>query len=217
MPRVGITYSVDGKLAPYAEALRRAGLEPVPLAAPGPSSIEGLDGILISGGADVNPSRYGQERHAECEPPDEARDLLELSIARAALEADLPLLCICRGMQLLNVVQGGDLIQHLAATAIHVQRGVDDAHSVSTRDGTRLAQIAGDTFTVNSRHHQAVGRVGAGLAVSATSPDGVIEGLEMAGRRFVVAVQWHPEDRVASHASDRQLFQAFAKALTAGA
>ncbi|MCC6368086.1 MAG: gamma-glutamyl-gamma-aminobutyrate hydrolase family protein [Bryobacterales bacterium] len=214
MKRVGITYRLEEKLAPYAKAIRAVGLEAAPLLPPGPVSLEGLDGLLISGGTDVNPALYGQKRHPESDEPDDERDRMELALARKALEAGLPLLCICRGMQLLNVALGGDLLQHLSHSERHRVPGVDDAHPVTPEPDTALARITGTvSYTVNSRHHQAVQRAGKDLVISARSPDGIVEALEIPGRRFVVAVQWHPEDRVPSHIPDTRLFEAFAQAL----
>lgn len=211
--RVGITYRLDGKLVPYAKAVSAAGLEPVPLLPPGPGSLEGLDGLLVSGGSDLNPALYGQSRQPESDDPDDERDRMELALTREALEAGLPLLCICRGMQLLNVALGGDLIQHLSQEG-HLARGVDDAHSITPEPDTVLARITGTApYTVNSRHHQAVRRVGTDLVIAARAPDGIVEALEIPGRRFVVGVQWHPEERVPSHVPDTRLFEAFAREL----
>jgi gamma-glutamyl-gamma-aminobutyrate hydrolase PuuD len=213
--RVGVTYRFEEKAGPYIEALLHAGLEPVRLPAPGPYSLESLDGLLISGGTDLNPALYGQDPHEENEAPDDERDRMEIELIRAALEADLPVLCICRGMQLFNVARGGDLIQHLESAPRHRQRGVLDAHDVTLLQGTRLAGITGESrFPVNSRHHQAVGRLGKGLVVSARSDEGVIEGIELPEKHFAVAVQWHPEDRVPERKPDTLLFEAFARSLS---
>ncbi len=215
LPRAGITYRYPYKLAPYAEAVRYAGFEPVPLLPPGPEGLDGLDALLVSGGTDLTPALYGQEPHPETDTqPDGERDAMELRLLRAALAADLPVLFICRGLQLLNVACGGDLLQHLPNTEAHRQIGVADVHAVHPVAGTRFAAILGETpFTVNSRHHQAVGRCGEGLLISARSADGVIEGLEIPGKHFAVAVQWHPEDRVPSHEADTRLFAAFRQAV----
>ncbi|MCC6343474.1 MAG: gamma-glutamyl-gamma-aminobutyrate hydrolase family protein [Bryobacterales bacterium] len=211
--RVGITYRLEGKLVPYVKAVSAAGLEPVPLLPPGPGSLEGLDGLLVSGGSDLNPALYGQSRQPESDDPDDERDRMELALTREALEAGLPLLCICRGMQLLNVALGGDLIQHLSQEG-HLARGVDEAHTVTPEPDTVLAGITGTApYTVNSRHHQAVRRVGTDLVIAARAPDGIVEALEIPGRRFVVGVQWHPEERVPSHVADARLFEAFAREL----
>ncbi len=212
--RVGVTYRFEEKAGPYLQALRQAGLEPVCLPAPGPYSLESLDGLLISGGTDLSAALYGRPPHPENETPDDERDQMELALLQSALEADLPVLCICRGMHLFNVAMGGDLIQHLEATPLHRQRGVMDAHSIKAVPATRLADIVGDSpFLVNSRHHQGIGQVGKGLVVSARSEDDVVEGLELPGRHFALGVQWHPEDRVPAIEPDTRLFQAFARSL----
>ena len=183
-----------------------------------PRALAGLQGLLLSGGTDLNPARYGATPHPRNETPDDARDDLETGLLTEALAADLPVLAICRGMQLFNVAHGGTLIQHLENSAAHVVRGDDPAlpaHQILVEPGTRLAEILGEgVHAVNSRHHQAVGRVGAGLRVTARStPDGVIEALERSDRRFALAVQWHPEDQARRDAEQRKLFQAFAEAM----
>jgi putative glutamine amidotransferase len=213
--RVGVTYGFDDKLRAYTEALRLAGLEPVPLLAPGPDSLDGLDGLLVSGGTDLDPRLYGQDPVPEAEAPDPPRDAMEARLLKEALDADLPVLAICRGMQIFNVVHGGTLEQHLPTVQRHVARGIFDAHAVDVAAGSRLADISGSAYySVNSRHHQGVLRLGEGLIVTAHAPeDGVIEALERPDRRFAVAVQWHPEDRVAGSEEDRRLFEAFAQSL----
>jgi putative glutamine amidotransferase len=214
--RVGLTYSHRKKARPYEEALAKVGLK-LELRAPGDSaSIEGLDGLLISGGCDLNPKLYGQEPDAKTGQPDDARDTLEMSMLAAALERDLPVLAICRGMQLFNVHHGGSLVQHLDGHESRLPDPSLPAHAVTVVAGTELASILGSgTHPVNSRHHQAVGDVGDGLTVSARSEDGVIEGLERSDKRFAVAVQWHPEDQVSRDEAQRKLFEAFAKAVGA--
>lgn len=213
--RVGITYRFEEKLAPYARALRAVGVEPVPLLAPGPVNLAGLDGLLVSGGTDVDPRLYGQEAAEETEAPDGERDAMEWRLLREALAGDVPVLAICRGMQMFNVVRGGTLQQHLSVADRHRVRGVFDAHELEVTAGSQLAGAARCLrYGVNSRHHQGIDRVGVGLVVTARAPeDGVIEALEMPGRRFVVAVQWHPEDRVEESEEDRLLFEAFAIAV----
>jgi putative glutamine amidotransferase len=213
--RVGVTYREPDKGEVYAAALRAVGAEPVLIAPPGPDSLAGLDGLVISGGTDLDPSLYGQERHPLAEEPDRERDDMELRLMREALDADLPLLGICRGLQLFNVAHGGNLIQHLDCADSHVVRGETNVHTVALVEGSKLAAIAGACrYPVNSRHHQAAGRIGEGLLVSARSAaDGVIEGLERPDRRFAVAVQWHPEDRVPGDPYDTRLFEAFLRAM----
>ena len=192
-----MTFSNEEKLRPYEAALREAGLEPVRVtAAPWPS----LDGLLLTGGADINPARYGQPLHPKAQKPEDARDELEAALLGEALKADLPVLAICRGMQLFNVVHGGTLIQHLETGRHH------EEHGMRILPETRLAAIAGaGEHSVNSRHHQAVDRVGANLIVSARAEDGIVEAIERTDRRFAVAVQWHPEDRTAVNGLDRKL------------
>jgi putative glutamine amidotransferase len=214
-----LTFSDPRKCEPYAEALRQAGIEPVSITPDNPRSLDGLLGLVLSGGQDVNPKMYGSAPHPNAEPPDDRRDELEASLLRQALESDLPVLAICRGMQLFNVVHGGTLIQDLENLDAHRVVNNPDralpAHDIIVQPGSQLAAILGaGHHRVNSRHHQAIERVGAGLRVTATStPDGVIEALERPDLAFAVAVQWHPEDQVTRDPSQRKLFEAFAQAL----
>ncbi len=204
---------------PYQEALRAVGIELVPvMAAPMPADAAGL---LLMGGSDVNPARYGETRIGHTEEADDARDELECALIEEVLARDLPLLAICRGLQILNVQQGGTLIQHLPTTARHRQRTEDrgtPVHQVEIIPGTALASIAcgSSNWDVNSRHHQAIDRPGEGLRISARDPeDGTIEAVEHAGpgKRFVIGVQWHPENMSATDPHQARLFQAFADAL----
>jgi putative glutamine amidotransferase len=213
MLKAGLTFSEPLKAEAYAGALRQAGIEPVLISPKQARPLAGLQGLLLSGGTDLNPARYGATPDPGNETPDDARDEMESALLAAALAADVPVLAICRGMQLFNVAHGGTLIQHLDNSAVHVMRGADPAlpaHQILVEPGTRLAAILGEgPHAVNSRHHQAVDRVGAGLRVTARStPDGVIEALERSDRRFAVAVQWHD-------ATQKKLFEAFAFALGA--
>ncbi|MEO7651211.1 MAG: gamma-glutamyl-gamma-aminobutyrate hydrolase family protein [Bryobacteraceae bacterium] len=209
--RAIVTFGNQDKVMPYADALRRVGVEPV-LVAPGmEESFAGVDGLVISGGVDVNAALYQQQPHPANDPPDDERDALERRLLDEALRRDLPVLAICRGMQLFNVVHGGTLHQHVEG---HRHRGVDDAHTIAVQPGTCLADIlTPGEHSVNSRHHQVVDVVGDGLAVSAKSPDGAVEALELEGRKFAVAVQWHPEDLLGKNPDSQRLFEAFAKAL----
>lgn len=216
--KAGLTFRSEHKAEPYAEALRRAGIEPILIAVDQPRSLAGMQGLLLSGGTDLNPARYGASPHPGNEIPDDARDELETRLLAEALAANLPVLAICRGMQLFNVAHGGTLIQHLENAAAHQVHGSDPAqpaHPILVEPDSRLGAILGEgAHSVNSRHHQAVERVGAGLRVTARStPDGVIEALERDDRRFALAVQWHPEDQARRDAEQRKLFQAFAEAL----
>ena len=216
--RVAVTFGNEIRVGPYEEALRGAGIESVR----NPESLDSLDGLLLTGGTDVNPVHYGQGRLRYSESPDDQRDALELRLVRDALAADLPVLGICRGLQVLNVALDGTLIQHLPSTLVHRVRakGAESgrhpaAHQIRVEPNTRLAEIIGaGEHEVNSRHHQAVDRLGQGLIVSALSEDGVVEGIEKPGAVFAVAVQWHPEDRVLVSEADRKLFTAFAAAMS---
>jgi putative glutamine amidotransferase len=203
---------------PYVEALRAAGIEPV-LIAPGDPIPDQFPGLLLMGGSDVDPALYGESRNSSTETSDDARDALEFALIQKALDRDLPLLAICRGLQILNVKHGGSLIQHLDSSDRHRVRTPDrglPAHPVVIDAGTQLAHIVGEPLTleVNSRHHQAIARLGAGLRACAHDPnDGTIEAVERPDKRFVLGVQWHPENMSASDAREAKLFQAFSSAL----
>jgi putative glutamine amidotransferase len=194
---------VDLHFADYSVAVAAAGGMPVGLSrdAPVEPLLARLDGLVLSGGADVDPARYGAEREPGCGDVEPERDGWELALLRAALELGVPVLGVCRGVQVLNVALGGTLVQD-------VGRGVGDghprfdsprdelAHDVKLVPGTLAAAVyapaCGTTFAVNSLHHQVVDEVGRGLVVGARSPDGAVEALELPGRA-VFAVQWHPE------------------------
>jgi putative glutamine amidotransferase len=184
----------------YVEAVERAGGRPV-LIPPSEDGVEetidALDGIVFSGGADVDPSRYGADAHPATDSPQAHRDAGELALLRSALDHDLPMLAVCRGFQLLNVARGGDLVQHLPDAVGHdVHKevpGVFSVHPVEVREGTQLASLIGSRSEVSSHHHQALGRVGDGLAETAWAEDGTLEAVEDPSRRFAVGVQWHPE------------------------
>ena len=215
MKRILTIAGEKGNAAPYADALRQVGVETVI-----GDSFNGFSGLMLMGGTDVNPARYGEQPHPETEEPDDERDRREAALIREALELDLPILAICRGLQILNVEHGGTLLQHLEPVERHRQRPKDkslNAHSIDIMPGKVLARIAGSELRreVNSRHHQSIARVGEGLIVSARDPqDGVIEAIERPDRRFVVGVQWHPENQiVAKDGIARRLFEAFAAAL----
>jgi len=201
--RVGLTYRYEKKAEPYKEALRAAGLEPVDFI-PGRSGagLNGLSGLLLSGGSDIEPNFYGHSDQGS-RSPDRERDEMELALAQEVLRSGMPVLAICRGMQLLNVRLGGTLVQDIGEGHTHVE------HPVRIVEGSRLHSIFGPQATVNSRHHQALDRLGEGLVITATAPDGIVEGVERAGEPFVVGVQWHPEDLQAP----RVLFESFADAV----
>jgi len=210
--KVWVTFLKREKLAPYLRAVEKAGLEPLAVSPADGDGFSECGGLLLTGGGDVNPALYGETPHGKTAGIDEARDRLEMALLGRALELDLPVLAICRGMQLLNVYLGGTLIQHIPG---HSMPRRLEAHAVEIVPRTKLGVLAGTKeLAVNSRHHQAAGAIGAGLLVSAkSSKDGIVEGLELPDRRFVVGVQWHPEDRVEAYAADRCLFEAFAAAV----
>jgi putative glutamine amidotransferase len=193
--------------AAYADAVATAGGEPVllPTGSVTADVVARLDGLVLAGGADVDPARYGEEpgEHTTVTRPD--RDASEVAVLQAALDRDLPLLAICRGMQLLNVVLGGTLLQHLPdvpGTEPHqLGLGLYAERKVRTAPGTALDALIGPTATVNCHHHQALDRIASALTPSAWADDGVVEGVEADGRRFCLAVQWHPET-----SEDRRLF-----------
>lgn len=175
-----------------------------------------LDGLLLAGGGDVEPSRFGQRRAAKLRSVDPARDHTELLLVRRAIDCDMPLLAICRGLQVLNVALGGTLYQdipsqlplalrHDFSNQARNYRG----HEVLVWAGTRLAEIVGARcLSVNSFHHQAAKDIASPLRVAAEAADGIVEGLEAEGKRFVVGVQWHPEELVEDDPRMLQLFRA---------
>jgi len=213
----------------YVRSVERAGAVPMivaPSAAENAAAIlDRLDGLVLSGGVDIDPALFGQPRHAELRRVDRDRDDLELALTREALRRDLPILAICRGIQVLNVARGGTLIQHLPSEVEGAERHdcpeprSRRVHRVDVEPGTRLRDILGEAvISVNSFHHQAVDRLGEGLLASASCPeDGVVEGLEMPDRRFVVGVQWHPETFWDHADSFQPLFDAHAEASRVGA
>lgn len=231
-PLIGITAAYDDRRAgfhsfrqDYIRAVELGGGLPVVVAAlrePGDAAgfLDRLDGLVLSGGSDVDPALYGEAPHPKLGKVVRERDDFELALTRAALEQDLPVLAICRGHQVLNVATGGTLIQHIPSV---VERGGDHdarserwerSHEVRVEPGSRLHRILGrDRVDVNSFHHQAIDTLGEGLVVSARSPaDGIIEGVELEGRRFVIGVQWHPESFWNQPDSFHGLFAALAEA-----
>jgi putative glutamine amidotransferase len=215
--RVLIPFRHSHKVAPYVQAVEAADLEAVPGDVSQSLTLDGAAGLLLMGGTDVNPARYHQAPHPETDRPDDIRDEIELELVDQALARDLPIFAICRGLQLLNVYHGGTLIQHLESGRHDPELEDKSAsvHEVRIEPGTLLAEIAETaSWKVNSRHHQAAGRIGTGLEVSARHPeDRIVEALERRDRSFVLAVQWHPEDQVRRSAEQRKLFQRFAAAL----
>jgi Predicted glutamine amidotransferases len=160
----------------------------------------------------VDPRLYDEQRQPETQEPDIARDQLEKQLLAEAIQDNKPVLAICRGLQLFNVAHGGTLVQHIPGGGHS-----NDSHPVSVSPESRLAAIVGEgEYTVNSRHHQAIGTLGEGLRVAAISPaDGIIEAVERPDLGFALAVQWHPEDRCDRVAGEKRLFEAFAEAVRA--
>ena len=205
-PVIGITRC--SRMDDYVRSVEQAGGKPRVLeASESPRKVVGeLDGLLLTGGGDVDPVFYGEERHPTIEDAEPGRDEFEIDLARRALSADLPVLAICRGAQVLNVAAGGSLVQDIGSgiegPLTHTIREPRDAHAhdVSVTAGSRLERALGSAVDaahacrVNSRHHQSVARVGAGLIASATASDGVIEAIEKPDARFCLGVQWHPEN-----------------------
>jgi putative glutamine amidotransferase len=207
MPPI-IAISRNKQLHDYEEAVRRAGGDGrvIDQAEAAPADIvRSSHGLLLTGGGDVLPSLYGVEAHPTYSAAEEGRDAYELELVRLALDADLPVFAICRGIQVLNVARGGTLVQdipdELKTTIDHAIRipPVHIAHDVWMTADSLLERLMrpldhGDSCPVNSRHHQAVKDVGEGLVTTAIAPDGVIEAIEDPAKRFCLGVQWHPEN-----------------------
>jgi putative glutamine amidotransferase len=176
------------------------------------SVLDSLDGLVITGGYDLDPATYGQQPHPTTDQPRTARDAFEFALLRGALDRGLPVLGICRGAQVLNVAFGGTLHQHLPELLGHKGHraggGVFTRLPVRTVAGTRLAALLGESAEGPCYHHQAIDKVGDGLVVSAWDRDGVVEAVEVAGDNFVLAVQWHPEQSL----DDLRLFTAIVDA-----
>lgn len=203
----------------YFDAVNRAGgiavlLPPQPVdEAVASRVLDGLDGLIITGGKDVDPARYGQEPHPTTDAPRRDRDAWEDALLTAAIDRGLPFLGICRGAQLLNVARGGTLIQHLpdviGSTRYNLGNGVFAENEVAVESGSRLARLVGDDLEVKSYHHQAIDELGDGLVVTARSDDGIVQAVELEGVPFGVAVQWHPEEDAAE---DARLFEGLVEA-----
>ena len=239
---VAVTATADTRLggahhvrlnSAYVTALELAGLVPLvipPLrsAAAARSVIAAVDGLVLTGGEDVDPELYGQARHEHLSTVNRLRDETEIALVHAAREVRKPVLAICRGPQLLNVALGGTLIQDIASCVpgalSHDAEGVHDvrdvrAHDVTIEPQSRIAAAVGETrIRVNSLHHQSILEPAGGLRVTALAPDGIIEGVESEDPAWwVVAVQWHPEEMNDSPEPwDRGIFRAFANRLAEG-
>ncbi len=185
----------------YVRAVDKAGGRPIvlpPVDDGASETLDALDGLVAAGGADVDPAIYGEQRRPETVGIRPDRDRGERALLEQALARNMPVLAICRGMQLLNVVRGGKLIQHLPGPGPdgthHEAPGVFARHDVEIAPDSKLSAILGSRGSVSSHHHQAPGRLGAGLDKVAWAPDGTIEGIEDASMNFVVGVLWHPEE-----------------------
>jgi len=193
----------------YIAALEQAGAvvrEITPQRDPAPGALAACDGLLLTGGVDVDPAAYGDATRHPTVETDPERDAYELALARDAIARDFPILAICRGVQILNVAAGGTLIQDIPSASgttlahwiLEPRNAV--AHDVHVVSGTRLSSLlqsqlnADDRVAVNSRHHQAVKATAPGFVISATAPDGIVEAIEQPGARFCIGVQWHPEN-----------------------
>ena len=212
-PLIGITsyaeeirwgvWTEEAALVPlaYVRAVERAGGRAlvVPPSEDGlEETLHALDGVIFSGGGDLDPGLYDAEPHPETDEPRAARDAAELRMLETALEHDMPVLAICRGSQVLNVARGGDLVQHLPEEVGHDRHrhepGSFSDHDVTVAADSRLGALLGERAPVKSHHHQAYGRIGEGLREVAWAEDGVVEGLEDPEKRFAVGVLWHPEE-----------------------
>src|SRR5687768_18565280 len=204
MPRIAVTPCKRPE--DYDAAVRQAGGDPwVPaISVDDPTAaIRQVEGLLLTGGDDIDPAFFGEPAHPAYEPAEPGRDAFELALVREALAAELPLFSICRGLQVLTVAAGGTLIQDIPTEPGRFEThslgpSTRLAHLVAVAPGSRLAALLGARAAdghcgVNSRHHQAIRALGRGLAVTATAPDGIVEGVELPAHRFCVGVQWHPE------------------------
>lgn len=224
-----IAVAQSRRTADYLESIRRVGGEPIEIGATSEDAFGVLGraaGLVLTGGGDVDPLLYGEAPHPTFEAAEPGRDDFEISLARAAMAADLPCLAICRGMQVLNVALGGSLVQDIpdqvpgAVTHSVREPRYAIAHEVwVTRDSRTFDLLRehiedGEVCQVNSRHHQAVRRAAEGFEVTATAPDGVIEAMERPASTFCVAVQWHPENFWRT-GEFRSLFEGLLRAATA--
>ena len=224
-----IAIAKNRRMSDYMESVRRAGGEPIEVAAGGEAPehiLARVDGIMLTGGGDVDPMLYGETPHATFQAAEGDRDQFEMALTRAAIAANIPFLAICRGMQLLNVAMGGTLIQDIPSQVPGaLEHSLPEprahvAHEVWVAKGSRLSALLadhmedGETCHVNSRHHQSVATAAPGFEITATSPDGVIEAMEKPGAAFCIGVQWHPENFWRT-GEFRSLFEGFVQAANA--
>ena len=226
MPLIGVTNC--RKLEDYRQSVLHVGGEVRVLDATidVEEALKGLDGVLLTGGGDVDPVLYGETPHATIDPAEPGRDRLEIDLVTRARERKIPLLAICRGIQVLNVACGGTLVQDIASQVpgalshrldVPPHQPMELAHEAWIDKDSQLARLLRDRLSgtdacdVNSRHHQAVRQIAPGFVVSATAPDGVIEGIEDPNARFCIGVQWHPENFFRT-GEFRPLFEGFLEA-----
>lgn len=225
-PLIGITtYHRDERgyiqlPAQYADAVRRAGGIPL-LIQPGEPRMDELmnllDGLILSGGGDIDPAFYSDSEHAQVYWVNRERDQFEIDLVKCSLDSEKPTLCICRGMQVLNIALGGSLIQHIPDViedaVAHREATPDSAwHEITVNPKSRLASIMGtNNVTTASRHHQAIGVLAPGLEVVGRAPDGVIEAVEFPDKPNIIAVQWHPELTAAQDTSQQAIFDKLVK------
>lgn len=218
MPRMSTDPEPTAAQSKYMESLARAGagMRWVELNDPEQAVQDALtcDGLLLPGGGDMDPKFYGQERIPACGEPNLLRDAAEPLLLRAFLAADKPVLGICRGIQVMNAVLGGDLYQDIKPFEHLPHNGHwAKVHTVTVRRGTLLSRILGqDTVLVNSQHHQAVDRVAPGFTLAALSEDGIVEAIEKPDAGFCLGVQWHPEWLSDADPAMQSLFDAFVNA-----
>ncbi|OUC98214.1 gamma-glutamyl-gamma-aminobutyrate hydrolase family protein [Streptosporangium minutum] len=210
------TWVREAVLSPpaYARAVEKAGGLPVLLPPLNLGGVDGyvreLSGVILAGGGELDPSLYGAAREDRAEDLQPHRDRFELALARAAVQADLPLLAVARGMHVLNVAQGGSLIPWLPEAVDHDRHvAAGRAHLIQISVSSKLGKAVGDRAEVTAPHHQAVKRLGAGLQAVAWADDQIVEGVELQGHRFAVGVQWHPE-----RGEDNRLVEALVEAAT---
>lgn len=213
-PILGIPRPLQALDTSYLDAVAVAGGVPVMLPPVPPESVpdvlDRVDALVLPGGGDVDPARYGEARHPETYGVDPARDEVEMAAVDAALERRLPLLAICRGLQVLNVALGGSLVQHIEGEHAVVHRDVDrwdsPGHAITFSPDSCVAEVLGTTeLHVNSLHHQAVARPGRGVEVVGRDEHGIVESIAVDGHPEVIAVQWHPE-LLAAHEPHSRLF-----------
>jgi putative glutamine amidotransferase len=203
----------------YVACLQRAGLRPIIVAGSDPSTdvLDTAAGLLLAGGGDVEPSRYGAEAHPKTAGIDRERDELEVRLVREAIARDVPVFAICRGMQVLNVALGGTLHQHVPDIANSSVHSVPLKEGMASQDvrvdaSSRLFGIVGERVKACAcHHHQSVDQIGDGLVATAWSDDGILEGVEHTSASWVVGVQWHPERTAHDDPVQQSLFEAFAE------